>query len=240
MNAMAGHPGYTFAYQPIVDVKLKVVCSFEALVRGPNNEPSAWVLNQFSGAALREFDTQARLHAITLAKQLGLRCQINLNLLPEGDDGSPGTSLDATLEMAAACGLNANRLVLEISEKESITDFTRFAARVERCRSVGVQFAIDDFGAGHSGLNLLAQFQPESIKLDMVLVRDIWHRGPRQAIVRGVSRTCEDLGIDVVAEGVETREEFEWLRGEGIYLFQGYFFAAPAFQALPAVQYPHD
>ena len=98
----------------------------------------------------------------------------------------------------------------------------------------GQVIAIDDFGAGYAGLNLLAEFQPHLIKLDMHLVRDIHAKGPRQAIVRGLLSTCRDLGIDVIAEGIETEEEFFWLRQEGIDLFQGYLLAKPAFEQLAA------
>jgi EAL domain-containing protein (putative c-di-GMP-specific phosphodiesterase class I) len=98
--------------------------------------------------------------------------------------------------------------------------------------------AIDDFGAGYSGLNLLADFQPDQIKLDMKLVRGIERHGPRQAIVRAIDQACQDLGIDVIAEGVETVEEYAWLANQGIKLFQGYLFAKPAFESFPPVHYP--
>ena len=98
--------------------------------------------------------------------------------------------------------------------------------------------AIDDFGAGYSGLNLLADFQPESIKIDMSLIRGINVHGPRQAIVRGIIRTCSDLGIDIVAEGIESEHEWRWCAAEGIQFFQGYFFAKPGFEFLPLAFYP--
>jgi len=91
------------------------------------------------------------------------------------------------------------------------------------------EFAIDDFGAGHAGLNLLAEFQPDLLKLDLRLVRNIERNGPKQAIVRGIRRTCTDLGIEIIAEGVESKDEYRWFRDEGVKLFQGYLFARPAF-----------
>ncbi|MDV6342450.1 EAL domain-containing protein [Nitrosomonas sp. Is35] len=234
---------FTFAYQPIVNVEKHETHSFEALVRGPNNEPANWVLKQHNAAQLRAFDADARLRAIKLSAQLGLSSRINLNVLPEAmadfEDGSSMEALQAMVEMAVQYGLKPDQLVLEVSESETIKDFDCFVEHANQCRRLGVKFAIDDFGSGYSGLNLLAEFQPEAVKLDMLLVRDIEHRGPRQAIVRGVLRTCEDLGIDIVAEGVETAAEYEWLRNEGIVLFQGYLFARPAFEALPAVIYPN-
>jgi EAL domain-containing protein (putative c-di-GMP-specific phosphodiesterase class I) len=102
-----------------------------------------------------------------------------------------------------------------------------------------MQVAIDDFGAGFSGLNLLAEFQPDMIKLDMNLLRHIESRSPRQSIVRAIITVCNDLGIDVVAEGVETADEFSWLENEGVRLFQGYLFARPEFECFPVAHFPH-
>jgi EAL domain-containing protein (putative c-di-GMP-specific phosphodiesterase class I) len=74
----------------------------------------------------------------------------------------------------------------------------------------------------------------------MFLVRDIHTHGPRQAIVRGILQTCTDLGIDVIAEGVENTQEFAWFKSHGVELFQGYFFARPAFEILPGYAVPAE
>jgi EAL domain-containing protein (putative c-di-GMP-specific phosphodiesterase class I) len=105
-------------------------------------------------------------------------------------------------------------------------------------RAAGLRVAIDDFGAGHSGLNLLADFQPDMIKLDMKLLRGIDHQAPRQSIVRALLAMCRELGIEVVAEGVETLGEFRWFEAQGVQLFQGYLFARPAFEGLAVPRYP--
>ena len=81
-------------------------------------------------------------------------------------------------------------------------------------------------------------FQPDQIKLDLTLVRGIESHGPRQAIVRAVGQVCGDLGIDVIAEGIESEDEYRWLATEGVRLFQGYLFARPAFESFPPVHYP--
>jgi blue light- and temperature-responsive anti-repressor len=235
-------PPYSFAYQPIVDVERRSVAAFEALVRGPNGESAASVLGVLSRNELYRFDVEARQRAIELSEKLKLSppTSLNLNLLPDSLDACGESALTSTVQMAQRCGIAPERIMLEISETETIANFSRFVEMVDASRSLGVKFAIDDFGAGYAGLNLLAHFQPEAIKIDMQLVRDIWHQGPRQAIVRGVITTCTDLGIDVVAEGVETMDEYQWLRDEGISLFQGYLFARPAFQALPTVTFPSE
>jgi EAL domain-containing protein (putative c-di-GMP-specific phosphodiesterase class I) len=97
----------------------------------------------------------------------------------------------------------------------------------------GFTTAIDDFGAGFAGLNLLAQFQPQVLKVDMELVRGIDASAVKQAIVQGVALIASRLGSRLVAEGVETRAELDCLRGLGIELFQGYLLAKPQVEALP-------
>ena len=95
--------------------------------------------------------------------------------------------------------------------------------------------AIDDFGAGYSGLNLLADFQTDLVKLDIGLIRDIDRNKSRQAIVKGIIQVCKDLGIKIIAEGVETVEELEVLQSFGVELFQGFYFAKPKFQNLATI-----
>jgi blue light- and temperature-responsive anti-repressor len=196
------------------------------------------VLKALSGQKLWAFDRDARRHAVRLAAELGLKGQLNLNLLPKSIQAFGSEAMFDTIDAAVAHGLRPEQIVLEVSESEAFPDFASFLKLVRECRARGVKFAIDDFGAGHSGLNLLADFQPDSLKVDMKLVRDIASKGPRQAIIRGLLVTCSDLGIDVVAEGVETMDEFTWLRDEGVSLFQGYLFAKPLFEAFPAVAFP--
>ena len=226
----------SFAFQPIVHAGLRRIVSHEALIRGSEGEPAASVLTDLSRRALQDVDAQARCVAIALAARLGIDTWLNLNITPQGLMAGPAMAI--TLDTAARYGLDADRLVMEVTETEVVADGVRFAEAIQELRRRGVHLAIDDFGAGYSGLNLLAEFQPDLLKLDMNLVRGIESRGPKQAIVRAVLAACRDLGIDVVAEGVETYEEFAWFRDHGITLFQGYLFARPAFESLPAAVYP--
>lgn len=226
------HPDYTFAFQPIVNVKNGTIFSYEALLRGLDNESAESVLQRIEESEMHRFDENSRILAIEMAAKLGLSARLNLNILPRSVGSSP-TAISSILETAKRCGLRTDQIVLEILEREIIDDFDYFNAVLDDYRGSGMHFAIDDFGSGYAGLNLLAEFQPDLIKLDMELVRGIDYRGPRQAIVRGIIRTCEDLGIDIIAEGVETPEEYRWLHNEGIDLYQGRLLAGPAFETLP-------
>lgn len=178
--------------------------------------------------ALRE---RQRIAALEAAARLGLRTRININFHPSDIAHSP-TAISSLLDAAGRCGIAPESIVLEVLESEIIRDSGDFSARMNPYRASGLTFAIDDFGAGYAGLNLLADFQPDLLKIDMNLVRGIERNGPRQAILRGIARTCLDLGIDLIAEGVETVEEYAWFRAEGIELFQGFLLAKPVFDRL--------
>ncbi len=230
-------PAFSYAFQPIVDVGAREVFSYEALVRGTANEPAFRVLERVPAHARYQFDEDSRIAAIALAVRLGLRSHLNLNLLPRGLHESD-TSVTSTLAAAARHALPIDRMILEVTEGEVIADYAQLGRQLNEFRSMGLKVAIDDFGAGYSGLNMLADFQPDQIKIDMNLVRGIERHGPRQSIVRAVVQVCADLGIDVIAEGVESLAEYTWFAEQGVRLFQGYLFAKPGFESLPAAQFP--
>jgi EAL domain-containing protein (putative c-di-GMP-specific phosphodiesterase class I) len=230
---------YSYAFQPIVDVVARSIFSYEALVRGPDGAPAARVFDRVPRDELHSFDQESRVAAIELASRLRLPCNLNLNFLPRSLYTSPA-SVRSALEAAERCGIAPDRLVLEITEGEVIDDHAAFAQVVNEFRRCGLQLAIDDFGAGYAGLTMLADFQPDLLKLDMTLVRGIESRGPRQAIVRAIMQACVDLGIDVIAEGVETLEEYRWFENAGVTLFQGYLFGRPLFEGLPGLLIPTE
>lgn len=227
-------PAYSYAFQPIVDIAAREVYSHEALVRGAAGEPAYKVLEAVPALSRHAFDAASRCSAIALAARLGLASRLNLNLLPQSLLESD-TAITSTVAAAQAHGVLPEQLILEVTEGEVIADYANFGRRLSSYRALGLRFAIDDFGAGYSGLNLLADFQPDQIKIDMNLVRGIERHGPRQAIVRALVQACDDLAIDIVAEGVESPRELEWLAGQGIRLFQGYLFAKPGFECFPDI-----
>ena len=219
-RAAAGAPAFSYAFQPIVDVVAREVFSYEALIRGQSNEPAFRVLERVPADAKYQFDEDSRVAAIAVAVRLGLDCHLNLNLLPQGLYISE-TAITSMLEAAARHALPIDRVILEVTEGEVIADYANLGQQLNEFRSMGLKVAIDDFGAGYSGLNMLADFQPDQIKIDMNLVRGIERHGPRQAIVRAIVQVCGDLGIDVIAEGVESLAEYAWFAEHGVRLFQG-------------------
>jgi len=126
-----------------------------------------------------------------------------------------------------------DRLMFEVMEGERVEDPVHLQSIFAEYARQGFTTAIDDFGSGYSGLNLLATFQPHVIKLDMVLTRNIDDDRVRQAIVAGIVLVARELNIQIVAEGVETQAERDALLSLGIELMQGYLFAKPEVEGLP-------
>jgi EAL domain-containing protein (putative c-di-GMP-specific phosphodiesterase class I) len=125
--------------------------------------------------------------------------------------------------------------MFEFTENEEVTDTAHLTNIITEYRKHGFTTAVDDFGAGHAGLGLLVDFQPDLIKIDMKLVRAVDSSPARQAVIAGIVGIANELGIMVLAEGVETEAEFLFLKAGGIRLFQGYWFAKPALEELPQV-----
>jgi EAL domain-containing protein (putative c-di-GMP-specific phosphodiesterase class I) len=142
------------------------------------------------------------------------------------------------LRTAAATQFPTDRLIFEFTENEQIVDPDHLAHIVATYQKMGFGTALDDFGAGHAGLALLARFQTDSVKLDRELIRGIDSSLSRRLIVEAMVRMCEGLRIRVIAEGVETEAELTVLRGLGIRYAQGYLFARPAFERLPQASIP--
>ncbi|HPM76264.1 MAG TPA: diguanylate phosphodiesterase [bacterium] len=223
---------YSFAYQPIINATTGKIHSYEALVRTRDNQSAVFVFDQVAEDELPAFSEKISIDAIELAGRLGLTTKLNLNLFPSSMESS-STAISSVIEAAGRNHISPDQIIVEILEREFVRNFDQFNESINQCRSAGICLAIDDFGSGYAGLNLLADFQPEYIKLDIHLIRSIHNLGPRQAIIHGIMRACADLGIIVLAEGVETLDEYRWLKEQGIELFQGWLFAKPTFEKLP-------
>ncbi|AJW96354.1 EAL domain-containing protein [Burkholderia gladioli] len=222
----------TFAFQPIVDVRSMRPYGYEALVRGPRGEGASNVLCQVNADNRYLFDQHCRTTAIRQASELGLDTYLSINFLPNAVH-HPAACIKRTFEAAERHGFPVERIILETAESENIADRPRLVEIFRAYKQFGFQTAIDDFGAGYAGLSLLADFQPDLIKLDIELVRRVDADPVRQHIVRGVLAICRDLGIRVIAEGVETPLERDFLLAEDVVLMQGYLFARPGLESLP-------
>lgn len=221
---------FDFAYQPIVDLNDGSVFAHEALVRGPQGEGAASVLAQVNEHNRYRFDQACRVKALKGASLLGIRERVSINFLPNAIY-RPELCIRTTLAAARAHDFPVERIIFEVTEGERVEDGPWFAEILREYKRCGFMTAIDDFGAGFAGLKLLADFQPDLIKIDMDLVRHVDRDAPRQAIIRHLVRLCEEMGIQVIAEGIETPGERDYLLDCGVHLMQGFLFARPAFRA---------
>jgi EAL domain-containing protein (putative c-di-GMP-specific phosphodiesterase class I) len=231
---------FSMAFQPIVDVNAERVYAYEALVRGLNGESAASVLREVTDANRYAFDQNCRVKAISLAAQLGLPetgAMLSINFMP-GAVYSPAACIQVTLKTANKVGFPVDQLIFEITEGEKIHDHAHLTSIAQDYRRRGFKMALDDFGAGYSELNLLANLPIDILKIDMDLIRNIERRLTAQKIVRHLVDLAADLGTEIIAEGIETFAEYETLRELDIRLMQGYLFAKPAFEALPRFTLP--
>ncbi|MGQ7956810.1 EAL domain-containing protein [Pseudomonas sp. SP16.1] len=221
---------FTMAFQLIVDVEQRRPFAYEALVRGCNGESAGEILGRVNDSNRYRFDQACRVKAIEQAAALGLHeipdCLLSINFLPNAVY-RPETCIRATLEAAERFDFPRERLMFEVTEGEQIHDTAHLKRIFAEYGRQGFTTAIDDFGAGYSGLNLLAEFQPHVLKLDMALTRGIDQDPVRQAIVAGIVLVAQRLGIRIIAEGIESAGERDALVELGIRYMQGYLFSRP-------------
>ncbi len=225
---------FTMAFQPIVNTTSKDIFAQEALVRGLNNEPAGHIFQYVNHRNRYRFDQTCRVKAIELAAKLKIPSFLSINFMPNAVY-RPELCIKTTLEAAQTFGFPVEKIIFEVTESEKIENLQHLRNILDHYKEVGFLTAIDDFGAGYSGLNLLADINVDLIKLDMALIRNIDRDKSRQAITRGIVQVCRDLSIQIIAEGVETLPELSFLESIGIEFFQGYYFAKPAFRSLANV-----
>jgi EAL domain-containing protein (putative c-di-GMP-specific phosphodiesterase class I) len=227
---------FTMAFQPIVNCTERTIFGYEALARGLNNESAHSVIARVNEQNRYGFDQLCRTKAIALAARLGVRSMLSINFLPNAVY-RPERCIRTTLDAARKHNFPIRQIMFEFTEVEQCEDNQHIKQIVEYYKSSGFKTAIDDFGSGYSGLNLLADFQTDIIKLDMELIRNIDRDPVRQAIVRHCLNMFREIGVQPLAEGIESREEMQFLREIGVELMQGYFFAKPGFESLPEVDF---
>ncbi|WP_137133447.1 EAL domain-containing protein [Rhizobium sp. FKY42] len=221
----------SMAFQPIVNTRTGQPFAYEALVRGVDGAGAGSVLSRVDDKTRYAFDQKCRVTAIRLAAKLydpRSSEMLSINFMPNAVY-EPRACIRMTLETAEQCQFPRERIIFEFCENERV-DPDHLLKILKAYRSMGFKTAIDDFGAGYSGLNLLAQFQPDLVKLDMELIRNIDNDQAKRKVVRHTLAMLADLGIEPICEGVETAGELQVLQDFGVSLIQGYVLAKPAFE----------
>ncbi len=228
---------FTMAFQPIVDAAAGRVWGYEALVRGLRGESAGSVLERIDANNRYRFDQACRVKAIETAATLfprGEPLKLSINFMPNAVY-EPAACLRTSVAAVNRVGMRREDVMFEFTEQEKLDDVGHVANIVDEYRRQGFLTAIDDFGAGYAGLSMLAEYQPDLLKIDMEIVRGIEASHPRQVIVAGIVAMARHLDIRIIAEGIETEAEIKVLRAAGIELMQGYYFAHPGFRSLPEV-----
>ncbi|KAK0343611.1 hypothetical protein LTR94_017767 [Friedmanniomyces endolithicus] len=191
------------AFQPIVNVSTQTVFAYEALVRGKDGAGAGQVLAQIADHNRYAFDQVCRTTAIELAAGLDMAAtgaNLSINFLPNAVY-EPRACIRATLAAAMRTGFPVNKIIFEFTESEAM-DADHILNILRSYRAMGFKTAIDDFGAGYAGLGLLTLFQPDIVKLDMALIRDIDTDPVKRTIVRNTLNMLRDLGVEPVCEGL--------------------------------------
>lgn len=234
----------TSHFQPIVYANEPTrVYAHEALLRGVRDDgtlvPPGQLFDAARGAGvLFQLDLAARRSAIACAERQQLETGLFVNFAPTAIY-DPRACLRSTVAAIDAAGLERQNVTFEIVETERAHDPTHLRRILDFYRDAGFRIALDDVGAGYSSLNLIHLLKPDVLKLDMDLVRDV-HRDPYKArIAANLLNVATSLGIDALAEGIETEEELEWVREHGAKFAQGYLIARPAAAPHRAVPSAH-
>ncbi|WP_051321637.1 EAL domain-containing protein [Chrysiogenes arsenatis] len=224
----------TTHFQPIVSLQSHntQIYAYECLARG----------NDSSGAPLRPdrmfdiarhsdlifyLDREARASALRHAAHHAIGEKLFINFIPT-TIYNPEHCLRDTFRWVQELGLKPQDIVFEVVETEQVQDVEHLKNVLAHYKEHGYSVALDDFGSGYSSLRLLAALQPDYVKIDMDIVRDIHCNSLKQAILKAVMQMTTDQGITVLAEGIETEEEHAYCVAQGVDLAQGYFYAKPS------------
>lgn len=211
--------------------------AYEALVRGLEGEGALSVLANVNERNRYSFDQICRVKAVKLAARLKMESRLSINFMPNAVYQAE-YCIRTTLAAAETYNFDTSKIIFEVIETEELTSVDHLASIIAAYKEMGFSTAIDDFGAGYSRYDIMMASPPDLLKLDMGLVRNIDQEPNKQAVVAGIIEMMNRLGGRIIAEGVETENEYRWLRSQGITLYQGYLFARPAFEALPEPYFP--
>lgn len=218
-------------FQPVVELSTLEVLGYEAFVRGPKDSlfemPAAmFALSETVGVA-SDLDRLCRRTALAQAGEVARRGKVFLNVLAGGLE-DPDWDHGEVADLLHRVSLSEADLVIEISERSADADPDRLASACVALKALGFGLAVDDVGTGYSSLATLERVQPDYLKVDLSVVRDVHLSLLKQELVASIVRIGERLGCELIAEGVEREEEATVLRQVGARYGQGFLYAGPS------------
>jgi len=233
----------TTVFEPIVRLATREVIGYEALSRGPAGTgmetPGALFGVAEQSDREYELDSLCRRRALANARGIAPHQLLFLNILPTCIQ-DPDFQAVRVRETLGALGLGPRNLVLEVSERQAISNFPIFREATDHFSRLGFRIALDDTGAGFSSLEAALELSPDFLKIDMSLVRGIEESPVKQELLRGLKAVAGKMGSTLIAEGIETEHELEVIRGLGIECGQGFHLGrgTPSPMAAPAASDP--
>jgi diguanylate cyclase (GGDEF)-like protein len=218
-------------YQPIVQLSDGVIVGYEALSRGPENteyESPMALIELAEGCKMSwDLDWAFRSLAIERATDLTEDQLLFINVDPN-IIYDKAHSVGKTREVLEKSSISPNNIIFEITERNAIEDYEGFNKILKNYTDQGFKIAIDDAGAGFSGINRIIETRPHYIKLDMNIISGVDKDSFKQAIVKSFVQMCQNTNIKMIAEGIETKEELKMLIRLGVYAGQGYYLQKPS------------
>ncbi len=221
----------TPVYQPIFNLEQGQHYGYEALIRGPVDSPLHAPVNLFETAhqqhLLSELEFACRETSCKSFSRLGGKGKLFINVSPISLV-EPNYQHGMTHKILQRTGLSPDRIVIELSEQYPLNDYELIKQATLHYREMGFEIAIDDLGAGYSGLRVWEEIRPEYVKIDQHFIENIDTDKAKQEFVRSIQKIAEQLACKVVAEGIETLEQLLMVRQLGISFAQGYYLGRPA------------
>ncbi|MEW6352711.1 MAG: GGDEF domain-containing protein [Pseudomonadota bacterium] len=218
-------------FQPIITLRDNAIYGYEALIRGPSDGPLHAPLSLFDAAQrsgqLAELELLCQQTILEGYKRLNLPGKLFLNVNPIYLT-QDNCQYSQTLVHMRALGIDAGRVVMELTEHTPTHDYELLREAAMHYKSMGFEIAIDDLGAGYAGLRLWNELRPDYVKIDMHFVQGIHEDRSKRQFVHSIQEIALGLNCKIVAEGVETEGEYQAIRELGINYGQGYYFARPS------------
>ena len=217
-------------FQIIFSLKERKVFGYEALARGPRkselHEPVTLFAYAFKKGRLQALDKISSSLALHRFKRAKRTEKIFINLSPDSVT-SFADEMETLLIQGEVQGVSPEKIVIEITEHFPSEDVSRLISALDTYRAMGVEVAIDDFGAGYSGMRQWLDIEPDYVKLDGHFVHNVNEDNKKRLFMESVKSLTDKLGCKLIVEGVETKEEFGFVSDLGVDLVQGYFIGYP-------------
>lgn len=229
-------------FQPIIDVKKGEIYGYEALSRGVLRDGTIINPEELFATAkamdlLFYLDRVCREASIRAASKCGITKKLFINFIPTAIY-EPSLCLQSTVKVLSEVNIKADQVVFEVVETEKVEDFKHLNRILDYYKSKGYCTALDDVGSGHANISSLLQLKPNYMKIDMSVIRDIHIDLKKQETLAAFIYNGKKIGLSILAEGIETVAEYEYLKTKNIDLVQGYLFGKPEEIPITEIQLP--